>query len=206
MRSGYSLAGGGDHALPTSAMPAQPPSTETMSTFFCLRPRARCRHRRRRPVDGVDDVDVGFFCRQFSMPVWPLARSPKLSAMQTTLGGRDSSLLFGIVGLQAKALQKAVVPLRTHRVAGEHNPAWRSRASCPQRRPWRTGRSAPARLVVVGGKQRVRRIHGLGGAVERNHSSRHVPAPLDGGHDGLGVAGVMRMVSSACGDQGSPWP
>src|SRR6218665_960525 len=48
----------------------------------------------------------GFFCRQFSIAVWPLVRSPKLSAMQTTSGGRASSLLLASRVGRPKPLRK----------------------------------------------------------------------------------------------------
>ena len=48
----------------------------------------------------------GFFCRQFSIAVWPLAWSPKLSAMQTTEGSFASSLLLASSDFRPKPLMK----------------------------------------------------------------------------------------------------
>src|SRR6218665_61309 len=108
MRSGYCWLVAAITPRPTSAMPAQPPSTDTMSMFFSL-PAAFNALWAPAPAGSLmvyRRLMSGFFCRQFSIVVWPLVRSPKLSAMQTTSGGRASSLLSASRVGRPKPLRK----------------------------------------------------------------------------------------------------
>jgi hypothetical protein len=134
----------------------------------------------------------GFFCRQFSIAVWPLAWSPKLSAMQTTSAALPSSLLLAS-GAQAEALEEAVVALRAHRVAGEQVERGDLGRLAGQRR---LGVLADqhAGLVVVGGEQRV---GGVGGSVGLSSAITSTPlsrAFLIAGTMALLSLGVIRIV------------
>ena len=48
-------------------------------------------------------------------------------------------------------------------------------------------------LEVVGCEERVGRVHRLGRRIERDDEHARIASLLDGGHDRLGVAGVIRM-------------
>jgi hypothetical protein len=95
------------------------------------------------------------------------------------------------VGLQAEALQEAVVALRTHRVAGEQVQRGDLGRLAAQRGLGVLA-DQDAGLVVVGGKQASVR-HRVGGAVQRDHLHALGLRLLDRRQDGL-AAGVIRMV------------
>ena len=83
------------------AATSQPPSTDTMVTPVFL---AFCNALNAPAAAGslmeYTTLMSGFFCKQFSMAVWPLAWSPKLSAAQTISGAVDNS--FDLASLAFK--------------------------------------------------------------------------------------------------------
>src|SRR6218665_2116940 len=108
MRSGYCWLVAAITPRSTSAMPAQPASTAPLGLFFSWPAAFNALW----APAGAGSLMLykrlmsGFFCRQFSIAVWPLVRSPKLSAMQTTSGGRASSLLLASRVGRPKPLRK----------------------------------------------------------------------------------------------------
>ena len=164
----------------TFLTPAQPPSTETISTRLLL----PCRLERLigpgcgRLVDRVDDVDVGRPLQAVFHRGLPLG----LIALRV-LAAHDA----GIAVLDAETLQEAVVAQ-----LADGDPGREIERGDPGRLAGHRGpgilADQHAGLEIVGGEQRVGCALRIGRRIERDHEHAGIARLLDGRDDRLRVA------------------
>ena len=150
-------------------------------------------------VDGINQVDAWVFLQAVLHRGLTLGLVTKAVSHTYYFGGLGQFVVLGIKALQTITLQETIVALCANWMAGEQIEScdlggFASQSSLGILTNQHTS------LIVIGGKQSIGGILWVSGAVQRNHHHASITRLLNGGHNGLRVAGGDQNGLRTCGN------